>query len=333
MKLPFHKTIKQANEKGFVKTVFMLLALSLSKKSVLPHLKHIPESAIVEVNKSKMLLFPRKGGINCIHFDLFLYKKREPNCTDYLMHSGVLKEGDVVLDIGANIGYYVLIESQLVGKSGKVYAVEPVRSNFELLERNVQLNNLKNVSTFQFAFGDEDAKSGTIYVSDKTNLCTMNRNAAVSGKIGKIVSEEEVPVATVDTFFKDKTPPNFIRMDVEGSEYGIIKGMVKTLNRDIKILMELHPERPYLEPEKVNELFHILEENNFRVRFAVFEDKVEENEIAKFLLKKAGNKLPIIASNISLQELKKLVENNSRLAYPSVVFEKQNAGIKKFKSD
>ena len=234
MKLPFYKTIKQAKTKGFVKTVFMLLALSLSKRSILPYLKHIPESAIVEVNKSKMLLFPRKGGINCIHFDLFLYKKREPNCTDYLMHSNVLKDGDIVLDIGANIGYYVLIESQLVGKSGKVYAVEPVRSNFELLERNVQLNNLKNVSTFQFAFSDEDAKSGTMYVSDKNNLCTMNRNAAISGKIGKIVSEEEVPVATVDTFFKDKTPPNFIRMDVEGSEYEIIKGMAKTLNREHK---------------------------------------------------------------------------------------------------
>lgn len=326
MKLPFDKTVKQANERGFVRTVFMLLALSSSKKSVLPYLKHIPERAIVEVNKSKMLLFPRKGGINCIHFDLFLYKKREPNCTNYLMHSGVLKEGDVVLDIGANIGYYVLIESRLVGKTGKVYAVEPVRGNFELLEKNVQLNNLENVSTLQFAFGDEDAKSGTMYVSDKDNLCTMNINAAVSGKIGKIVSEEEVPVAKVDTFFKDKTPPNFIRMDVEGSEYGIIKGgMVKTLKRDIKILMELHPESPYIEPEKVNELFHILEENNFRVRFAVFEDKVEENEIAKFFLRKGGNKLPIIASNISLQEFKRLVENNSRLAYPSVIFEKQNA--------
>ena len=92
--------------------------------------------------------------------------------------------------------------------------------------------------------------------------------------------------------------------------------------------MELHPERPYLEPEKVNELFNILEEHNFRVRFAVFEDKVEENEVVRFLLKKAGNKLPIIASNISLQEFKKLVENNSKLAYPSVIFEKQNAGIK-----
>ena len=176
MSAPFYRTFKQAKVKGFTKTVFAILAILL--KRLLSPVKIIPEKSIVQVNDSKMLLYPIKGAI---YEDLFLYKKREPLCTDYLMHSGVIKEGDVVLDIGANIGYYVLIESQLVGEKGKVYAVEPVRSNFELLEKNVQLNNLKNVSTFQFAFGEKDAKS-EIYVTDKSNLCAMNRDA-VGGKI------------------------------------------------------------------------------------------------------------------------------------------------------
>ena len=145
-----------------------------------------------------------------------------------------------------------------------------------------------------------------IYVSDKSNLCAMNRNAVG----GKIISTQEVCVETVDTFFKDKAPPNLIRMDVEGYEYEIIKGMAKTLKGNIKILVELHPLRPYLGPEKMDEIFEILEQNNFRVRFAVFEDKVVENRIVRFLLKKAGNKLPIVASNISMQELKKLIEDN-----------------------
>lgn len=310
---PFFRTIIQTKEQGFVWTVSMLMVLSLRR--ILANLKYIPENAIVEVNNSKMFLLPRKGDIN---WDLFLYKKREPICTNYLMHSGILKEGDVALDIGANIGYYVLVESQLVGKRGQVYAVEPVLGNFNQLEKNVQLNNLKNVSMFQFALGEKDAKSGEIYVSDKSNLSAMNRNAVG----GKIVSAQEVSVETVDTFFKDKAPPNLIRMDVEGYEYEIIKGMAKTLKGNIKILVELHPSRLCLDPEKMDEIFHILEQNNFRVRFVVIEDKVEENKIVRLFLKKAGDKLPIVASNISMQELKKLIENNSRLA-PNVVFEKQ----------
>ena len=78
--------------------------------------------AIVEVNNSKMLVYPKKGAI---HRELFLHRKREVMCTDHLIGGGVLKEGDVVLDIGANIGYYVLIESQLVGAKEKSMQSNP----------------------------------------------------------------------------------------------------------------------------------------------------------------------------------------------------------------
>ena len=314
MSAPFYRTFKQAKVKGFTKTVFSILAILL--KRLLSPVKIIPNESVVQVNESKMLLYPIKGAI---YEDLFLYKKREPFCTDYLMHSGVLKEGDVVLDIGANIGYYVLIESQLVGKNGKVYAAEPVRSNFELLKKNVQLNNLKNVSAFQFAFGEKDAKS-EIYVTDKSNLCAMNKDAVG----GKILFTQEVPMQTVDTFFKDKAPPDFIRMDVEGYEYQVIKGMAKTLKSNVKILIELHPWRPYLEPERMDELFDILERNNFRAQFAVLENKVKENKIVTLFMKKAGDKLPIISSNMSIQELRLFVESNLMLRVsPNVMFEKQ----------
>ena len=307
--------LKKAKEKGFVKATSMLLVKSLRR--FLTFLRPLPESSIVKVNGSKMFLLPKKGAI---HRDLFLYKKREPVCTNYLMRSGILKAGDVVLDIGANIGYYVLVESQLVGKTGKVYAVEPIQSNFRLLNKNVQLNNLTNTSTFRFEFGDEDKKS-EIYVSDKSNLCAVKKEAAG----GKVIGTEEVYMETVDSFFKDKPSPNFIRMDVEGFEYEIIKGMPRTLKSDVQILAELHPFRRYIDPEKLNEMFDILEQNNFRVKFVVFEDKVEENKIFRFLLKKAGSKLPIVRSNISIQELRKLIDDYRSLTGPNVVFEKQIA--------
>jgi FkbM family methyltransferase len=291
----------------------MVLALSL--RSILKHINPVPEKTIVEVNKSKMIVLPKKRGI---HYELFLYKKREPICTDYLINSVALKEGDVVLDIGANIGYYVLVESQLIGERGKIYAVEPVQSNFELLKENLLLNNIHNVCTFNIAFGEKSAKS-KIYISDKSNLCSMNRE----GVGGKILGSEEVTIFTVDSFLRDKVAPNFIRMDVEGYEYEILKGMPQTLRSNIKMLIELHPWRPFLDPAKMSEILDILEQNQFIVKFAVFEDKVKENKVIRVLLKKAGSKLPLVTSNISIEELRNLLADNPRLASPNVLFVKQ----------
>ncbi len=312
MPLPFKRTLNETKKKGVVKTISMLLVLSLRR--FLDFLKPLPQSSKMEINGSKMFLTPKKGAI---HRELFLYKKREPLCTDFLMQSAFLKEGDVVLDIGANIGYYVLLESQLIGKSGRIYAVEPVYNNFELLQKNLRLNNLKNVSAFQFAFGEQDTK-GKIYVSDKANWCAMNKDVVK----GTIIGEEEVPVETVDTFFKDKESPNFLRMDVEGYEYQIVKGMTETLKSDLKMLMELHPWPPYLEPEKMQELLDILEQNGFRVRFAVFEAKVLENKIIRSLLKKTGSKLPLVVSNVSIRDFRKILDENEGIASPNVFFEK-----------
>jgi FkbM family methyltransferase len=315
--------------------------IAISMKDLLDRLNglgELPESATVEVNNSRMLLFPRKGAI---HQDLFVYRKREPISTDYLIKSRILKKGDTVLDIGANIGYYVLIESQLVGENGKVYAVEPVRGNFDLLKKNVLLNNLKNVDTFQLAFG-EDNKESTIYVSNFCNLSSMKKNTT----IGKIIDAQSVTEQTVDTFLKNKVSPSLIRMDVEGYEYEILKGMLQTLKGKVRILAELHPCNLY--EEKIKEIFQILTQNNFYVRFAVYEPKIKENEtvnkiidkIVDDLLKKAKVRTPIeeralgidfdhalsptiVLSNVSLQEFQETIKEHPNLA-PNVLFEKQS---------
>ena len=187
-----------------------------------------------------------------------------------------------------------------------------------MLEKNINLNNVKNVATYKFAFGDKDEKS-VIYVSEKSNLCAMNRNAVV----GKIISEEQVSVETVDTFLKDKALPKLIRMDVEGYEYEVFKGMTQTLKENVRILVELHPWKPYLSDKEMDEIFEILEKNNFKVQFAVFEDKVLENGMITALSKKIGSKLPIVVSNISISELKELIHENFGVVSPNVIFEKQ----------
>ncbi len=267
-----------------------------------------------------MLLFPKNGAIQ---LDLFLHKKREFTCTDYLMSSGTIKGDDVVLDIGANIGYYVLVEARLVGVNGKVYAVEPVQGNVDLLKKNVRLNNLENVAISQLAIGECNGESA-IYVSNFSNLCAMDKNFVG----GKIIGVQSVSEETVDSFLNNKSSPNLIRMDVEGYEYQIIRGMPQTLKGDVRILVELHP--TYLSDEKLNEIFTILRQNNFWVRFAVFEPKVDENKIVNkiinSLLQNGGDGAPLpnfVIENVSLQKLQKVMKSYPKVA-PNVLFEKQS---------
>jgi FkbM family methyltransferase len=314
MKAPFKKTLTQAKSRGIKRTFALLLAVSLEQIMKRTG-KKLPKESVIEVNQSEMIVYPRKGAI---HKDLFVYKKREPLCTDYLLRANVIKKGDTVLDIGANIGYYALAEARAVGEKGTVYAVEPVKSNFELLNRNIKLNNFTNVPAFQCAFGDKN-KEAEIFVSDKSNLCAISKDAVG----GEILEVQPVTMMTIDEFIKDKKTPKLIRMDVEGYEYEILKGMSNTLKSDIKILMELHSIPKYLSPKKLDELYQILEENNFRAKFVVFENKIIEKWLLKFLHKESGEKLPIIAANISLEELKILVKENQYLASPNILFEKE----------
>ncbi len=317
MHIPFNRTLREAKKqkKGFSDTAATLLALAA--REGMERLMFVPDITVSKVNKSKMIVFPKKGDINT---DLYMYKKREPICTDYLINSGIIKRNDTVLDIGANIGYYALLESRLVGKTGQIYAVEPVRSTFKMLEKNVRLNNLANVSTYQLAFGDRNADA-EIFVSDHSNLCAIRKDAVG----GEVLGVQDVTMRTVDEFVKDKKAPNFIRMDVEGYEYEIIKGMPQTLRgKRLSMLLELHPHPAYIKPDKLEEIFQILEDNNFRVRFIVYEHKVKENYVSRLFLRKAGDKLPITGSNISIEGLRRIVSNHMDLPAPNILFEKNS---------
>ena len=310
MNLPFNRTLKQANELGLARTISAFILIILKELKL--RLKYRPKTAIVEVNGSRMLVFPKNDGI---HSDLFLHHKREPICTQYLLKGNIIKEGDVVLDIGANIGYYVLIESRLVGIKGRVYAVEPVQSNFRTLKKNVKLNNLDNVSTYQLAMGEKNCNA-EIYISSYANLCRMKK----CERGDKIVGVQEVPVETVDTFIRDKQVPNFVRMDVEGYEYEIIKGMQHLLEKNISLLIELHPD--VIISEKMEELLQILEQKKFKIRFVVFEEKIEENPILRSLKRSVRNaQLPIYLFQVSFQELKNAITENPDIA-PNIFFQK-----------
>ena len=154
------------------------------------------------------------------------------------MFKEAVKEGDVVVDIGANMGYFTLLAARLVGKTGRVYAFEPEPTNYSLLLKNIEVNGYDNVVPVQKAASNKSGKV-KLFVSEED---AGNSTIFQYGDGRKFI---EVEAVTLDEFFADKAHPiNVIKMDAEGAEMAVLLGMDRIIreNQDIKIFSELYPE-------------------------------------------------------------------------------------------
>ena len=187
-------------------------------------------SEYIEIDGQKIFLDKEDSLLLCTR--KILYDRFEIECLKQ-----IIKNGDIVVDLGANIGYYTLILAQLVGKSGHVYAFEPDPSNFEILSKNVRENKHDNVTLVQKAISDKNGKV-KLYVS-KRNLAS-HRIFDAEDKRKSI----EVDVTTLDEYFqKSKKLVKFIKMDVEGAEGAAILGASKIIedSKNLVIMMEYFP--------------------------------------------------------------------------------------------
>jgi len=227
---------------------------------------HPSRKIIKQVQGFEMLLDLSDKGINR---DLFLRGCREPGCTKTIKR--MLADGMRVIDIGANIGYYALIEASLVGNSGKVYAFEPDPKNFELLTHNVELNSYSNrVELHNLAVGNYIGDS-LLEVTDQFNLHKiMLEKPGHKSKKNCI----KVQMITLDHFFKNEHV-DFVRMDVEGFEYYILQGMHSILQeKKLKMFIEVHPARINDMGKSVEEMLRALAKLDFTVGFLVSKDRV-----------------------------------------------------------
>jgi len=102
---------------------------------------HLNTEGVISFNISGLKIFAKsKSGIA-----KFLEIKGSYEEETTKLFTEILKEGMTVLDIGANIGYFSLIASRLVGDKGKVFAFEPYHETFSLLQKNIEANGFNNV--------------------------------------------------------------------------------------------------------------------------------------------------------------------------------------------
>src|SRR5919112_3966830 len=172
------------------------------------------------------------------------------------------KQGDIVIDIGANIGRYTIISSKRVGTKGKVVAIEAHPGNFEILNRNIKLNQLTNIIPLNYAAYSKEAKI-KLYVPDEESGYTIYHTLLErTGK--KFV---EVNANTLDYLLQlneiRQEEVNWIKIDVEGVEFEVLKGATNVLSKskDIALLIEVHGQNNY------RPLVEFLSSYNFIIEF------------------------------------------------------------------
>jgi len=137
-----------------------------------------------------------------------------------------IKPGYVVYDIGANVGFYTLLSSLLVGRNGNVIAFEPVPRNLIYLKKHIEMNSCSNVMILPYAVSDNAGKA----FFD----CTNNPSMGHLSEKGDI----EVETVVLDQLIASKQmpAPDLIKIDVEGGEYNVLKGAQQTIAKKRPII-------------------------------------------------------------------------------------------------
>ncbi len=179
----------------------------------------------------------------------------------------IIKEGNVVVDVGAHIGLYTIISSKRVGPKGKVVAVEAHPGNFEMLGRNTKLNNLNNVLLLNCAASSK--KSKVKLLLPDTHLGYTGHNTIMLEPNTPILKDDvevrqpfvEVDGNTIDDLLQKNGiyEVNWIKIDVEGAELEVLKGAHNTLSnsKNITLLIEIHNKNFYEPIQNLLKLYNL----------------------------------------------------------------------------
>lgn len=209
----------------------------------------------IEVEGFKLYLHK---GEDLLSDSLLISKEYEPVETKII--KGLIKEGDVVIDAGANIGYYTVLMSRAVGSTGKVYAFEPGKECFDLLKRNVEENGCKNVCLINKALSDKEGnikfyinekdKASSSLLEEAKHLGTTEWNAEHTEVVVKGTTLDKEVIKEVD----------FMKMDIEGAELNALLGGESLLKTCKRMVIEVPEDRRDFEDIK-----QLLIENKYKI--------------------------------------------------------------------
>jgi len=193
------------------------------------------KAAIVNLRRWNIPIFlpPRWRGIEKL---VFVFRENYEPELIYL--EKVLSSKAVFIDVGANLGIYTLVASRLVGRAGRVIAIEPSVQSFPALQKNIAVNRLTNVLPLPVALAEKTAKTW-LHHGINPGQNSFGKDPSCNG-VG-----EEVVTETLDSVLLQASVDHvdLIKMDVEGAEELVLRGAsrVVTSERPL-IIFEFNPE-------------------------------------------------------------------------------------------
>jgi FkbM family methyltransferase len=157
-------------------------------------------------------------------------RTHEPHVTRVIR--ALLQPGTVMIDIGANIGYYTLLAASRIGSTGKIIAFEPNVANCTLLHKSLQANNFKNVALHNVAVAEAEGVV-SLHISDSNGSIVPDHLLAHPYQVRTVI---------LDHVLGDEPRIDLIKMDIEGAEGRALQGMHGVIQRCTPIIVtELHP--------------------------------------------------------------------------------------------
>jgi FkbM family methyltransferase len=150
------------------------------------------------------------------------FRSAEP---EYQLIRTLLREGDHVLDVGANVGHYTLAFSLLVGACGRVFALEPFPDTFSLLAANVRLFPFENVTLFNLAASDASRLVPMVVPTSDGSPDYYTARISKEGQ-GKTIFSCALDGLDLPEGIR------LVKIDVEGHELSVLRGMTNLLTRD-----------------------------------------------------------------------------------------------------
>ncbi|HEX4348460.1 MAG TPA: FkbM family methyltransferase [Vicinamibacterales bacterium] len=142
--------------------------------------------------------------------------------------ASVLRPGMTVLDIGANVGFYSLLASRLIGPGGRVIAFEPSAREGRRLALHLRINGARNVTTEPFALGERNEEATFYVVEERDSGCNSFR----PGDLGLPTTPVTVSVKRLDDCLPRGTRIDVVKIDVEGAELSALRGGEQMFRRD-----------------------------------------------------------------------------------------------------
>jgi FkbM family methyltransferase len=148
-----------------------------------------------------------------------------------------VRRGMTFVDVGAHVGYFTVLAAKLVGPSGAVFAFEPHPRNFKLLSANTRRNGLENVKCFPFAVSDSEGDAELFEAESNTGDHRLYRSDDGYRRALR------VRTVRLDSVSEIRTPVGFVKIDVQGQEPAVMRGMEGLLRSspDAIVALEFWP--------------------------------------------------------------------------------------------